>query len=249
MALGMSPAARFAGLVLVTAPIAVGGALLAVAGALLASPMMPIGLARRAEPDPGFAVDWSVVVAGSLGVLALVCAAAALGAWRIVRSGRRTVELVPPSLPRVAASRSGAGPTLATGVALAFDRRPPAIPSRSAIAGVTVAVTAVIATLDVLSQPRSAPDIARPLGLLVAAHVELLLERGRGRRYRARCRHAALTDVARWDAGFSYVNGAPVRASGSCRCAATSDFRCARDANRSRRTRSCWVRTQRASCM
>ena len=100
VALGMSPAARFAGLVLVAAPIAVGGAVLAVAGALLASPMMPIGLARRAEPDPGFAVDWSVVVAGLLGVVALVCAAAALGsvanhpqrAWR-----GRTRSTVAPS--------------------------------------------------------------------------------------------------------------------------------------------------------
>jgi hypothetical protein len=213
VALGMSPAARFAGLVLVTAPIAVGGALLAVAGALLASPMMPIGLARRAEPDPGFAVDWSVVIAGLLGVVALVGAAATLGAWRIIRSGRHTVELVPPSLPRVAASRSGAGPTLATGVELAFDRRPPAIPSRSAIVGVTVAMTALVAiftfsaSLDrLLTSPERwgypwQVELNFTSGEVDGATADLTAD-------------TSLTDVARWDSGFSYVNGAPMRAYG-----------------------------------
>ena len=147
MALGMSPAARFAGLVLVAAPIAVGGAVLAVAGALLASPMMPIGLARRAEPDPGFAIDWSVVVAGLLGVLALVCAAAALGrlANRPQRASHRRTRSTVASSSR--GESVGCRSNARHGRGLAFDRRPPAIPSRSAIAGVTVAVTAVIAIL------------------------------------------------------------------------------------------------------
>ncbi|HZI46076.1 MAG TPA: FtsX-like permease family protein, partial [Ilumatobacter sp.] len=213
VALGMSPAARFAGLVSLAAPIAMGGAVLAVGGAVVASPVMPIGLARRAEPDPGFAVDWWVVTAGFLGVVALVVASAALAAWRIVRSQRGSNASVPPSFPRVAASRSGAGPTLATGVELAFDRRPPTIPSRSAIAGVTVAVTAVTAIFTFsASLDRLLTTPARwgyPWQLMLNftssevddAATELAAD-------------ATYVDVARWDRGFSYVNGAAVRAVG-----------------------------------
>ena len=212
VALGMSPAARFAGLVSLAAPIAMGGAVLAVGGAVIASPVMPIGVARRAEPDPGFAVDWWVVTAGFLGVVALVVASAALAAWRIVRSHRGSNASV-PSFPRVAASRSGAGPTLATGVELAFDRRPPTIPSRSAISGVTVAVTAVTAIFTFsASLDRLLTTPARwgyPWQLMLnftSSEVdEAATELAADARY---------VDVARWDRGFSYVNGAPVRAVG-----------------------------------
>ena len=213
VALGMSPAARFAGLVILVAPIALGGAVLAVAGAVLASPVMPIGLARRAEPSPGFAVDWWVVTIGFLGVVALVVASAAFAAWRIVRLRRGSEAFVPPSLPRVAASRSGAGPTLATGVELAFDRRPPMIPSRSAIAGVTVAVMAVTAiftfaaSLDRLLSAPARWGYSWQLKFdftsseVDDAATELAAD-------------ANFDDVARRDSGFSYVNGAAVRASG-----------------------------------
>jgi predicted lysophospholipase L1 biosynthesis ABC-type transport system permease subunit len=213
VALGMSPVARFAGLVSLVAPIATGGALLAVAGAVLASPLMPIGLARRAEPDPGFAVDWWVVTVGFLGVVAVVVGSAALAAWRTVRSRRAVDAFVPPSSPRVAASRSGAGPALATGVELAFDRRPPTIPSRSAIVGVTLAVTAVTAIFtfsSTLDRLVTTPD-------RWGYTWQLMLNFNSSEVDRAAAELAAdtrFTGVARWDSGFSYVNGAPVRASG-----------------------------------
>ena len=44
--------------------IAAGGGLLAVLGAVAASPLLPVGVARRADPDPGFHVDWLVRGAG-----------------------------------------------------------------------------------------------------------------------------------------------------------------------------------------
>src|SRR4029079_9470367 len=88
-----------------------------------------------------------VILIGLLAVAALVLAAAAFSAWRIVRSSRASTETVRPSRPRAGATRPGAGPTVATGVELAFDHRRPSIPSRAAIGGVTVAVDAAIALL------------------------------------------------------------------------------------------------------
>ena len=44
---------------------AAGGAAVAVGVAVLASPLMPLGLARIAEPDPGFATDWLVLGVGA----------------------------------------------------------------------------------------------------------------------------------------------------------------------------------------
>ena len=41
--------------------IAGAGVLLAVAVGLAASPLFPIGVARRADPNPGFHVDWLVL--------------------------------------------------------------------------------------------------------------------------------------------------------------------------------------------
>jgi ABC-type antimicrobial peptide transport system permease subunit len=213
VALGMSPAARFTGLVLLAMPIAVGGAALAVAGAIIASPSMPIGLARKVEPDPGFAVDWWVVVIGFAAVALIVTASAAFSAWRIVRSSLVPALTTAPSRPRAAAVHAGAGPTVATGVELAFDRHRPSIPSRSAIAGVTVAVAAVIAILTFSSSlDRLLGASARwgyPWQLTLnftsddvdAAAAELADD-------------ARFEDVARWDAGFSEVGGAPVRAWG-----------------------------------
>jgi hypothetical protein len=213
VALGMSPAARFVGLVSLAAPIALGGAVLAVTGATLASPMMPIGVARRAEPDPGFDVDWLVLATGFVGVVALVGASAALAAWRVVRSGRASHAFVPLSFSRGAASRSGAGPTVATGVELAFDRRQPAIPSRSAIAGVTVAVTAVTAILTFsasLDRLLTSPERwGYPWQLMLNFTSSDVDEAAT-----VLADDPSFTSAARWDSGFSNVNGAPVRASG-----------------------------------
>ena len=213
VALGMSPMARFVGLVLLAAPIAIVGAVLAVAGAVLASPLMPIGLARKVEPDPGLSIDWWVVLLGFAAVILLVIASAALSAWRIVRTSRGLVELTAQSRPRAAAIHGGAGPTIATGVELAFDRRHPTIPSRSAIVGVTVAVAVVIAIVTFSS------SLDRLLGTSARWGYtwQLTLNFTSDQVDAAATELAAdprFDAVARWDSGFSYVNGAPVRASG-----------------------------------
>jgi ABC-type lipoprotein release transport system permease subunit len=214
-ALGMSRSRRVAGLVLLAIPIAIGGSAVAVAGAALASPLMPIGLARRAEPDPGFDVDWWVAGAGFAAVAATVLGSAALIGWRIVRTQTFSAPPVTaPSMPRVIASRFGAGPTAATGVQLAFDRRPPSIASKSALGAVTVAVLVVTGILTFsASLDRLLTSPARwgyPWQLMLNFTSETIDDATSD----VADDHDTFTDVARWDSGFSLVDGKGTRAFG-----------------------------------
>ena len=211
-ALGMPRRVRRTALILITVPLAVGGAVLAVLTAVLASPLMPIGLGRRAEPDPGLRVDLVVIALGAVAVAALVLIAAAVAA-RLV--SRVTPPRPSPSTSTATATalRSGAGPVVAVGVSLALDRRPPALPVRSAIAGVTLAI---LGTVGVLT-------FASSLDRLVATPGrwgypwDLSLDFTSGEVEQAAEQvvdDQRLSAVARWDAGFSYVNGEGARAFG-----------------------------------
>ena len=71
--------AAFVSLLLVTA----AGTLLAVAVAALASPLMPIGPARVAEPHPGFSANWAVLGLGAIAVVVVVYARVAWPVWRL----------------------------------------------------------------------------------------------------------------------------------------------------------------------
>jgi putative ABC transport system permease protein len=212
-ALGMSRWAGFSGLVLLVAPIALGGAAMAVVGAVVASPVMPIGLARRAEPDPGFFVDGWVVSFGFAAVAGVVVGSAALGGWRLVRGRRPVRGPIAPPAATVAALRLGAGPVAATGVGLAFDRRPPSLPVRSALGGVTVALvglTAVLIMSASLDQLVGSPERwGYPWDLMLnftSADIDRAADEVAG--------DDTLAAVGRWDSGFSYVNGEGVRAFG-----------------------------------
>ena len=66
--------------------IAGGGAVLAVVGGIAASPLFPIGVARRADPDPGFHVDWPVLGLTIVAVGVVVFAIAMLAAVRVTRA-------------------------------------------------------------------------------------------------------------------------------------------------------------------
>ena len=63
------------------APVAVGAGVVAAAASIAASPLMPLGLARRAEPDPGVSLDGIVLALGCVGVTVIVAALAVLVAW------------------------------------------------------------------------------------------------------------------------------------------------------------------------
>jgi hypothetical protein len=130
-----------------------------------ASPSLPIGLGRRADPDPGVHADWAVLAAGALAALGVGLVVAGLTAWRAVRAaGEPDLSAGPrrPSRLITALSRSGAPPwaTIGTGYALGAGRggKGPA----GALAGTVMGVAGVLAvTLFGLSLDRTVTDPGR----------------------------------------------------------------------------------------
>lgn len=85
--------AQLAGVILVrTAVVAVVGAAIAFMVSVAASPLMPLGLARRADLHPGFSVDFAVLVPGAVAIALLVTATAVLPAWRARRHGTLALD-------------------------------------------------------------------------------------------------------------------------------------------------------------
>ena len=82
-------------------------ACVALAVAFLLSPLTPIGSARIAEPDPGFAFDATAIGIGAAAVLLLVPALALIPAWRASRLASMGDGALGTSSPR--ASRIVAG--------------------------------------------------------------------------------------------------------------------------------------------
>jgi hypothetical protein len=146
--------------------VSVVGVALAVVVAMALSPLAPIGSLRQVEVDPGFSVDWTVLGGGALVMLALLLLIAAGLARRQVaqrtvgrssdRSERRS---------RVVGAASAAGMSVA---AVAGMRRAlrggtgrSAVAARSVIAGATIAIAAMVASLTfgasldaLISEPR-----------------------------------------------------------------------------------------------
>jgi hypothetical protein len=120
-------------------------ALVAVIVAIVASPMMPIGPLRLLEPHRGVDVDFGVVVAGAAIVTALIVAYTVLAARRSRNHPVRSRALGLDN--RLAGA--GAAPTVVTGVRFALDpgRGDGAVPLRSTLLGVALAVAALVATL------------------------------------------------------------------------------------------------------
>ena len=105
-ALGMTRRERIAATVLFAVPVAAAVAAAAVAVAVAASPLFPISLARRAEPDPGLHADWVVLGAGAAVVVAAILAAAAVRGWRFTRDLRFGAGSAVEARPGIAAGGS-----------------------------------------------------------------------------------------------------------------------------------------------
>jgi putative ABC transport system permease protein len=147
--------------------LALTGAALAVPIAVVLSPLAPRGLARAAEPHPGFAVDATAI---GFGVLVAVAALLAFATIPIVRAAHLAAGFGAPQEAAERVSRAGAMATRAgapapavIGVRLALEpgRGRTAVPVRATITGVALAVAAVVtalgfgASLDhVLKTPR-----------------------------------------------------------------------------------------------
>jgi len=132
------------------AVIAVPAALLAVAVTLAASPLTPIGVARRAEPDSGFFVDAPVVAALTLAVLVGVVAIA--GAVPLIG---QTEHRIRPPLRTAAAVTGNLGPAARVGLTLARGSWPrtAAVVTGAALAAL-VASSMLVTSLDrVIDEP------------------------------------------------------------------------------------------------
>ncbi|MGH2793235.1 MAG: FtsX-like permease family protein [Actinomycetota bacterium] len=153
-ALGMTQRQLFVVGMLRAGAVATGAAVIAVVFAIGASPLMPLGTARLAEPDPGISVDTPLLALGALAMIVLVLLTQAVPALFRARA-RATVGAADPLVvqrsSRVAAAlaRSGAPAAMTTGVRMAVDpgRGRTSAPVRSAIAGTILAIAALAATV------------------------------------------------------------------------------------------------------
>ena len=134
--------------------VTVTGAVVAVAIAIAASPLMPIGPARLAEPDLGIEVNAALLGAGAAAIALLPLAVLVPSAWRAARQSRGPLGMAEPTPARqsrpsrvaVALTRAGSV-TGGAGVAMAFEpgHGRTAVPVRSALAGSVIAVAALAA--------------------------------------------------------------------------------------------------------
>lgn len=147
-AIGVGRAGRWARLVAPGWAAVVLGAPLGIGLAVVASPLFPFGLARRAETNFGIHVDLGVMVVGGVASLfaglALVTALGGLGARSALRRPRLDC---PPSVVSRAAG-AGAPPTVVTWLTMAVGARGGGrSTSGTAIAGTTLGVLGVVAAL------------------------------------------------------------------------------------------------------
>ena len=134
------------------AVVTVPGAVIAMAVAIAASPLMPIGPARLAEPSPGIEVNLAILGSGLVLTALLPLAILAPIAWRLTGHAGGAARAAPvvarPS--RVAGWLSLTGSlTSVLGVKLAFEPGGgrAAVPVRSTLGAIALAVTAVTAAI------------------------------------------------------------------------------------------------------
>jgi ABC-type lipoprotein release transport system permease subunit len=152
-ALGMSRSRHFAAVMLPVGLVGLTGGLAGAGLAVVASPLTPMGLARRAEPDPGPVLHLAGLGIGVAAALVLVVAVAAVPAWRLA-GGRPEAEdaagragASPDLVDR--ATRAGLPPSLVAGLRMALERGrgATAVPVRSTLVGVTAGIVALTAAL------------------------------------------------------------------------------------------------------
>lgn len=159
IAIGMLPPCFAAG----------GGALLAAIIAIAASPLFPIGISRRADPNPGFHVDWFALGLGVAILGALVLVLALLAAIRASRTSsleglrRARRRRRGPSISESMA-HAGFSPSFTNGVRMTFEpgQGDRAVPTRSAFLGVifgVIGVTAVVVFAASLGHLASTPRL------------------------------------------------------------------------------------------
>lgn len=163
-ALGMSTHERVALAVLRGGAVGVAAAALAVAAALAASPLMPIGLARRVEPGLGVSIDLPVLGLGALITVLFVAATSVVSVARPRRQRDRRVNQKRATISSVA-SRAGFSPAAVSGARFALERGvgSTGVPVASSFAALSIAVMAVVGALTFgagLTHLREAPRLS-----------------------------------------------------------------------------------------
>ncbi|MGH2793581.1 MAG: FtsX-like permease family protein [Actinomycetota bacterium] len=131
--------------------IAVVGAVISIGVAWALSPLTPVGLARIAEPDPGFLFAPRVIAVGAAAAILVISIAGASVAW--LTTGRvrrvRTQRSEYPAALSVRLSRAPIALGARSGLTLALDagRGDRATPVRTALLGTTIASAALVAAL------------------------------------------------------------------------------------------------------
>lgn len=145
--------------------VVLGGALGSLAVAYALSPVAPLGLARIAEPTPGFNFDARVALLGSLVTLLTVGCAASIGAAIAVRRRSQTEAAATTSLSALA-NRLPLSVGMRTGLTMSLDpgQRDRAVPLRSAILGTTISIIALTAALVFTSSLRTLVETPRLSG-------------------------------------------------------------------------------------
>ena len=152
-ALGMTRRQLFAVGMLRTALVGVGGAVVAVTVAIATSPLMPLGTAKLAEPDPGLRVNVALLGLGAIAIVVVLMLAIFVPATLRSRA-RATAGAADPGRSRPSRlagflARSGAPTPMTVGVRMAVDpgRGRASAPVRSATVGTVLAVATLAATV------------------------------------------------------------------------------------------------------
>lgn len=132
------------------AAVTVTGAVIAVCVATAASPLMPIGPARLAEPHPGVEMNLAILGAGGAAIALLPLILLAPAVWLAAARARGPLGVAEPAQARrpswigTLLGKAGSVPG-GVGVTMAFEpgRGRTAVPVRSAIAGSVIAVAAL----------------------------------------------------------------------------------------------------------
>jgi ABC-type lipoprotein release transport system permease subunit len=149
-AIGSTRLGRTAALSAPLLPAVIAGSVLAGLGAIAASALMPIGLARQAEPHPGMSFDPVVQFGGVLGL------AAGLTAWAVYAAWRASMAARGHSAPRSffgGIAAAGSRPEASVGLGYAFSSRAgtTGVPVRSALVAAAFAVTGLVGAAVVVT--------------------------------------------------------------------------------------------------
>lgn len=144
-ALGMSTRGLVASGLVRVSVVAAAAAVVAAGAAIAASPLLPLGHPRIAEPDPGVAVDLPVVALGALAVL-VVGVLAPLPTLVLRARSRAARTQTRPSALATLAARAGASSPLVMGLRHGFEpgSGTAAVPVRSTLTAVALAIAALV---------------------------------------------------------------------------------------------------------